>query len=155
MKHLADDIAAQVLSMGAMRYAGKAVATTHGDAPPIGSAALAALEQTRQAFAADDRMPDHVADALRDLQMAAVVFTMQLATSNGHGDPEILQQLEDKLVATLESKKLPADLPVYLADWNEGYAPDNPMGPKPPCDIKHRKRVELSLPERVVIGGET
>lgn len=60
-----------------------------------------------------------------------------------------------ELIAHLQ--KLPADLPVYLADWNEGYAPDDPMGPDdapkvmPPRDSKRRG----TLPERVVIGGET
>jgi hypothetical protein len=64
-----------------------------------------------------------------------------------------------ELIAQLQ--KLPAELPVYLADWNEGYAPDNPMEDgdtpvvMPPRDIKRHGITVLSLPERVVIGGET
>jgi hypothetical protein len=98
-----NDIAAiQVLSMGAMRYAGRAVTAAHGGDPPNGTDALAALEHARQTVAAEDRMLAPVADALRDLQMAAIVFTVQHATSEGHGDPAPLQQLEDKLVSLLE-----------------------------------------------------
>ena len=105
MKHLADDIAAaQVLSTGAMRYAGKAVTAAHGGDPPIGTDALAALDRARQAVVAEDQTQALAAGALRDLQMAAVVFTVQLATSDGHGDPATLQQIEDKLVAMLESR---------------------------------------------------
>ena len=57
-------------------------------------------------------------------------------------------------------QKLPTDLPVYLADWNEGFAPDNPMGDgdaplvRPPHDIKRHGITVLSLPERVVIGDK-
>jgi hypothetical protein len=56
------------------------------------------------------------------------------------------------LIAKLQ--QLPADLPVYLGDWNEQYAPDQPMeandGPQvmAPSKTKHG----LELPERVVIG---
>jgi hypothetical protein len=56
-------------------------------------------------------------------------------------------------------QKLPADLPVYLGDWNEQYAPDSPMGDddgpwvNPPRDIKQQGILVGALPERVVIGG--
>jgi len=53
-------------------------------------------------------------------------------------------------------QKLPADLPVYLADWNEGYAPDCPMtvddGPVVVALERETSR-SPSLPERVVLGG--
>ena len=57
-------------------------------------------------------------------------------------------------------QQLPADLPVYVGDWNEGYAPDCPLdgasGPTvlPPRTVTRRgiEILSLSLPERVVIG---
>lgn len=63
---------------------------------------------------------------------------------------ELIEQLQ----------KLPADLPVYIADWNEGYAPDWPMtadiGPRVVAshDIHRDGILELSLPECVLIGME-
>lgn len=102
MKHLANDIAvAQALSTGAMNYAGKTITTAHGE-KPIGANALTALDRAAQAIAADDQLPALAAEALKDLQTAAVVFTVQLATSNGYADPAALQQIEGKLVARLE-----------------------------------------------------
>lgn len=105
MRHLADDIAvAQVLSMGAMHYAWKTVTVAHGGESPPKTDALAALDSAAQSLVTEDQLPALVAGALRDLQLAAVLFTVQIATSNGHGDPKTLQQLEDKLVALLERR---------------------------------------------------
>ncbi len=60
---------------------------------------------------------------------------------------ELIEQLQ----------KLPANLPVYLADWNEGYAPDYPMtvndGPVVEMAQNETPR-RASLPERVVLGGK-
>jgi hypothetical protein len=97
-----DDIAAaQVLSMGATRYAGATIKTAVGEPPP-GSNILEALARARQIIGTAVHLPVPVASALRDLQMIAVLFTMQLAISDGHGAPEVLRQLGDKLVATLK-----------------------------------------------------
>ena len=60
---------------------------------------------------------------------------------------ELIEQLQ----------KLPADLPVYLADWNEGYAPDFPMTVDSGPAVVAMQPATLrrpSLPERVVLGGE-
>jgi hypothetical protein len=97
-----DDIAAaQVLSMGATRYAGATIKTAVGEPPP-GSNILEALARARQIIGAAVHLPAPVASALRDLQMIAVFFTMQLAISDGHGAPEVLRQFGDKLVETLK-----------------------------------------------------
>ena len=93
-----DDIAAaQVLSMGATRYAGATIKTAVGEPPPE-SNVLEALARARQIIGAAVHLPAPVASTLRDLQMIAVLFTMQLAISDGHGAPELLRQLGDKLV---------------------------------------------------------
>ena len=54
----------------------------------------------------------------------------------------------------VQLQKLPADLPVYLGDWNEGHAPDHPMDVNdvPMIQPPWATRRGL-LPERVVIGG--
>jgi hypothetical protein len=97
-----DDIAAaQVLSMGATRYAGATIKTAVGEPPP-GSNILEALARARQIIGTVVHLPAPVASALRDLQMIAILFTMQLAISDGHGAPEVLRQFGDKLVATLK-----------------------------------------------------
>jgi hypothetical protein len=97
-----DDIAAaQVLSMGATRYAGATITTAVGKPPPE-SNVLEALVRARQIIGAAVHLPAPVASALCDLQMIAVLFTMQLAISDGHGAPEVLRQLGDKLVETLK-----------------------------------------------------
>ena len=102
-----DDIAAaQVLSMGATRYAGATITAAIGKPPP-GSSALEALIRARQIIVATDHLPAPVTSALRDLalrdlQVVAALFTMQLAISDGHGAPEVLRQLGDKLVAPLK-----------------------------------------------------
>jgi len=96
------DIAvAQLLSMGATRYAGATITAATG-APPPESNVLVVLAQARQVIAATDPLPTPVASALCDLQVVAVLFTTQLAISNGLGSPEILRQLEDELVEALE-----------------------------------------------------
>ena|SRR6185436_2214570 len=97
-----DDIAAaQVLSMAATRYAGATIKTAVGEPPP-GSNILEALTRAREIIGTAVHLPAPVASALRDLQMIAVLFTMQLAISDGHGAPEVLRQLGDKLVETLK-----------------------------------------------------
>ena len=97
-----DDIAAaQVLSMGATRYAGATITATVGKPLP-GSSLLEALVRARQIIGATAHLSAPVESALRDLQVVAVFFTVQLATSDGDCDSEGLQQLEDKLVATLK-----------------------------------------------------
>jgi hypothetical protein len=97
-----DDIAAaQVLSMGATRYAGATITAAIGKPAP-GSSVLEALVRARQIIGSAVQLPIPVASALRDLQVIAVLFAMQLAISDGHGAPEVLRQLGDKLVATLK-----------------------------------------------------
>ena len=97
-----DDIAAaQVLSMGVTRYAGATIKTAVGEPPP-GSNILEALARARQIIGTAVHLPAPVASALRDLQMIAVLFTMQLTISDGHGAPEVLRQLGDKLVSALK-----------------------------------------------------
>lgn len=52
-------------------------------------------------------------------------------------------------------QKLPADLPVYLGDWNEQYAPDHPMDKAidgPVVAPPESRRRGVKLPNRVVIG---
>jgi hypothetical protein len=59
-------------------------------------------------------------------------------------------------------KALPQDLPVYLGDWNEGYAPDVPIDyadasssllPREvPAEEEIRRYTCTGLPRRVVIG---
>jgi len=97
----ADIAAAQVLSIGATRYAGATITAAIGKPPPE-SSALESLIRARQIIVATDHLPAPVTSALRDLQVVAVLFTMQLAISDGHGAPEVLRQLGDKLVATLK-----------------------------------------------------
>lgn len=97
-----DDIAAaQVLSMGATRYAGATITAAIGEPLPE-SNVLEVLVRARQIIGATVHLPAPVTSVLRDLQMIAVLFTMQLAISDGHGAPEVLRQLGDKLVATLK-----------------------------------------------------
>jgi hypothetical protein len=57
---------------------------------------------------------------------------------------ELIQQLH----------KLPADLPVYLSDWSQGYASDEPLtvDDGPYVSAAEDRRDGL-LPERVVLGG--
>lgn len=56
-----------------------------------------------------------------------------------------------ELISLLQ--QLPAELPVYLADWNEGWAPDLAMTREPqirePINKTHNRP---SLPWRVVLG---
>ena len=95
------DIAvAQLLSMAATQYAGAIITATVG-APAPETSVLEALGRARQALATVDHVPTSVRESLRDLQMAAVFFTVQLAISEGHGAPENLRRIEDQLVAVL------------------------------------------------------
>lgn len=105
-QQLINDIgAAQVLGMGAMHYAQTAITATHRG-PPVGTSVLAALQHARQVLALvpNNETAVPVAEARRDLQMAAVVFTMQLATSADHEDQKELRLLENKLAETLERR---------------------------------------------------
>lgn len=60
-----------------------------------------------------------------------------------------------QLIALLQT--LPQDLPVYLADWSEGYAADIPLDDGPRLLPRVAEAVELprkwNHPRRVVIGG--
>lgn len=96
-----DIAAAQVLSMAATRYAGATITAAIGEPSP-GASALEALVRARQIVGAADHLPAPVESALRDLQVIAVLFTVQLATSDDDCDSEDLQQLADELVATLK-----------------------------------------------------
>lgn len=97
-----DDIAAaQVLSMGATRYAGATIKAAVGE-PPLGSSALEALVRARQIIASTVHLPAPVASSLCDLQVVAVLFTVQLAISDGADDSESLQQLGNELFTTLK-----------------------------------------------------
>ena len=50
-------------------------------------------------------------------------------------------------------QEMPADLPVYLADWNTGYAPDTLVTDGDgPCVRAACEMCRHPLPERVVIG---
>lgn len=90
----------EVLRMGALIYAGKTITTANGTPP--GPEAPAALDSARKDICPGNDMPTVVADALRDLQVAAVLFTLQLAEDHKH--PRTLQQLEDKLIAALKRR---------------------------------------------------
>jgi hypothetical protein len=96
-----DIAAAQVLSMCATRYAGATITAASGKPLP-GSSVLEALGRARQIIGTAVHLPAPVTSALLVLQVIAVFFTVQLATSNGLGPPEILRQLEDELVAVLK-----------------------------------------------------
>jgi hypothetical protein len=60
-------------------------------------------------------------------------------------------------------QQLPNDLPVYLGDWNEQYAYDNPLGPEdyprvspaygPDDGVRRARPPRVMLPQRVVIGN--
>ena len=97
-----DDIAAaQVLSMGATRYAGATIKAAIGEPPPE-SNVLEALTRARQIIGTAVHLPAPVASALCDLQVVAVLFTVQLAISDGACDSENLQQLGNELFTTLK-----------------------------------------------------
>lgn len=89
--------AAQVLSMGATRYAGALITAAIGDPLP-GSNVLAALAHARQSLGPAVNLPAPVASALLDLQVVAVIFTVQWAA----GALESLPGIEDKLVTVLK-----------------------------------------------------
>jgi hypothetical protein len=87
----------KMLRMGALIYAGKTISTTNGTPP--GPEAPAALVAARKVIQVGNDMPTEAADALRQLQMAAVLFALDLA--DGHVDPDTLQSLEDELLRAL------------------------------------------------------
>jgi hypothetical protein len=95
------DIAAdEVLRMGALIYAGKTITLANGTPP--GPQAPAALDDARQTIRPGNSMPPVVAEALCNLQLAAGLFTLDLAED--HVDPTALQRLEDALVETLRRR---------------------------------------------------
>jgi len=86
--------------MGALIYAGKTVSVV--SATPPGPEAPAALDAARKVIRPGNDMPIVVAHALRDLQMAAAMFTLDLA--DGHTDSDALQQLENELEAAINRR---------------------------------------------------
>jgi hypothetical protein len=92
--------AAQALGNGAMNYAAKAIVM------PAEASPLPALEDARQIVAEDGALlvSSAMAGALKDLQVAAVAFTVQATISNYRVDPAEFQQLEEMLVARLERR---------------------------------------------------
>lgn len=117
IEQLSEDIAAaQILGMGATQYAGALITAAVGKPLP-GSNVLEALVRARQISGHVVHLPAPVPDALRDLQVVAVLFTVQLAISDGLGSSEILRQLEDELVAALKqgTARIDADDSVVTA----------------------------------------
>ncbi len=92
--------AEEVLRMAALTYAGKLVAAV--SATPPGPEAPAALDAARKILRPGNDMPAGVASALRDLQMAAAMFTLDLA--EGHVENDALQQLERNVITVLERR---------------------------------------------------
>lgn len=92
-----DIAAAQLLGNGAMNYAAKAIVM------PAEASPLPALDAARQIVAEDGAhlVSSAMAGALKDLQVAAVAFTVQATISNYRVDPAEFQQLEEKLVERL------------------------------------------------------
>jgi hypothetical protein len=102
---LEDDIAAaQMLSMSAMHYAGATITAAVGETPPGSNVqeALKALIRAREITSASTPLPPPVISALRNLQVVAVLFTVQLTVADSGTASESLQLLGDKLIATLE-----------------------------------------------------
>lgn len=95
------DIAvAQLLGNGAMNYAAKAIVM------PTEASPLSALENARQIVAEDGAqlVSRAMAGALKDLQVAAIAFTVQAAISNYRVGPAEFQQLEETIVELLERR---------------------------------------------------
>lgn len=100
-----DSAAAQILSMAAGRYAGRyagAMVKVTTSEPPSELSALEALIHARQILGAAIHLPAPVASALRNLQVAAIFFTVQLTASDNDCDLESLQRIKGKLIAKLE-----------------------------------------------------
>lgn len=95
-----DIASAQMLASGAMTYAARAIVMP-GTASP-----LSALEEAREVVAEDAALlvSSVMASALKDLQIAAVMFVVQAAISNYRVDPVEFQQLGEKLVERLENR---------------------------------------------------
>ena len=98
--------AAQALDTAVMAYARGSVAPKE-DVPPIGSDAVAALDRALVSTEEGKSIGSNArGEALRDLQIAAVAFTMQMARlaamSNIHRQHERFDQLEEKLVEMLQ-----------------------------------------------------
>ena len=90
----------KVLRMGALIYAGKTISTVSATTP--GPEAPAALVAARKVIRPGNDMPLGVANALRNLQMAAALFTLDLAED--HIDGAALQQLENELETSLNRR---------------------------------------------------
>jgi hypothetical protein len=55
-------------------------------------------------------------------------------------------ELIDKL------REMPQDLPVYITDWNENYAPDMPLSPHQVQVAQPQTFAKVDHPLRVSIG---
>lgn len=138
----------QVLGLGAMRYAGRAITAANGGKAPEKTDALHALERTRQASPVKElQLP--VAEALRDLQIAAVLFTMQyVTTTTATGQlPTSLQLLENKLVALLEDHG-PAHV-VIPANANDEMAQSLSS-----CAFDYARQIIIADDSSVPIGSD-
>lgn len=102
MNLFADISAAQLLDTGAMRFVETALSANAHGAPPIGPAALVAIDEVQRSIGTDDNLRAQTAEALKALQIIAVLFTVQLTA--GTGDRARLQELEEKLVERLEDR---------------------------------------------------
>ena len=93
--------AAQLLGNGAMHYAATVIV------PPAGPSPANEIERARQIVAALDAaqlVRAAMADALKELQLAAVAFTAQAAASNYRSVPNEWEQLEDKLAELIQRR---------------------------------------------------
>lgn len=96
-----DIVVTQQLGTEAMNYAASAVGTPDDPSP------LNAIEVTRQIVADSDGAPlvsSTMADALRDLQMAALAFTVKTALYYYRADLDDLDQLGEKLFERLKQR---------------------------------------------------
>ena len=92
--------AAEMLATGAMNYSAKAIVMPAEDSP------LPALEHARQIVAVDGAplVSSVMAEALKNLQIGAIVFTVEAAISNYRVNLAEFQQLEENLVTLLERR---------------------------------------------------
>ncbi len=101
----ADDLAVtQLLGMCAVHYAVQILKPGHLSTVSESEARVALYRAQQPSTGTVD---ENVIGALRDLQMAAVMFAVQLVDSEGKGDAAVVQQLEDKAIAWLECQSVP------------------------------------------------
>jgi len=95
-----DIIATQQLGTEAMNYAAKAVGTPADPSP------LKAIDGAREIVESDGAplVSSAMADALRDLQMAALVFTVKTAIYHYRADLSDLDRLGEKLFERLKQR---------------------------------------------------